>query len=56
MTVLHNPFDATIFRLKGVCQNYDITFEGLPGDTVCDELCFDQVGAPTELYAVDATS
>lgn len=48
MTVLHNQFDATVFRLSGSCVSHDVVFENLPGDSVADELGFDQVyGRPT---------
>lgn len=43
MTVLHNQFDATTFRLFGCCVSHDVVFEDLPGDSVADELEFDQV-------------
>lgn len=43
MTVLHNPFDATVFRLSGTCLSHDVVFEDLPGDSVADELGFEQV-------------
>ena len=43
MTVLHNPFDATVFRLAGTCVSHDVVFEDLPGASVADELVFDQV-------------
>lgn len=44
MTVLHNPFDATVFRLSGTCLSHDVIFEDLPGGSVADELTFDQAG------------
>ena len=48
MTVLHNPFDATVFRLAGTCVSHDVVFEDLPGESVADELVFEQVrGTPT---------
>lgn len=43
MTVLHNQFDATTFLLSGSCVSHDVVFEDLPGDSVADELGFDQV-------------
>lgn len=43
MTVLHNPFDATVFRLAGTCLSHDVVFEDLPGTSVADELTFEQV-------------
>lgn len=44
MTVLHNPFDATVFRLAGTCVSHDVVFEDLPGASIADELLFEQVG------------
>lgn len=43
MTVLHNAFDAALFRLSGVCLSYDVVFEDLQGPLDTDELVFDQV-------------
>ena len=43
MTVLHNPFDAAVFKLSGTCLSHDVVFEDLPGGSVADELTFDQV-------------
>lgn len=43
MTVLHNPYDATVYRLSGTCLSHDVVFEDLPGASVADELIFDQV-------------
>ncbi len=43
MTVLHNPFDAAVFKLSGTCLSHDVVFEDLPGGSVADELVFDQV-------------
>lgn len=43
MTVLHNPFDATVFRLSGTYLSHDVLFEDLPEGAVADELVFDQV-------------
>lgn len=43
MTVLHNPFDAAVFKLSGTCLSHDVVFDDLPGASVVDELTFDQV-------------
>lgn len=43
MTVLHNPFDAAVFKLSGTCLSHDVVFDDLPGASVVDELKFDQV-------------
>lgn len=43
MTVLHNPFDAAVFKLSGTCLSHDVVFHDLPGASVVDELTFDQV-------------
>lgn len=43
MTVLHNPFDAAVFKLSGTCLCHDVVFDDLPGASVVDELTFDQV-------------
>ena len=43
MTVLHNPFDAAVFKLSGTCLSHDVVFDDLPGASVADELTFDQV-------------
>lgn len=43
MTVLHNPFDATEFKLSGTCLSHDVVFEDLPGASGADELVFDQI-------------
>lgn len=43
MTVLHNPFDAAVFKLSGTCLSHDVVFDELPGASVADEITFDQV-------------
>ncbi|CAM9629632.1 unnamed protein product, partial [Ectocarpus sp. 4 AP-2014] len=43
MTVLHNPFDAAVFKLSGTCLSHDVVFDELPGASVTDEITFDQV-------------
>ena len=42
VSVLHNTFETEIMRCTGVGYMEDVTFEGLPGDTV-DELPFGDV-------------
>ena len=51
MTVLHNPFDAAVFRLSGTCISHDVVFEDLPGASGVDELTFEQVRARTKSLA-----
>ncbi|CAN0076157.1 unnamed protein product, partial [Hapterophycus canaliculatus] len=38
MTVLHNPFDAAVFKLSGVCVSHDVVFDDLPGSSIADEI------------------